>query len=106
MTEFLALCETPRFLRTGGPRVRLVRSHSLALRAFSRRSIAYMTFMSLSLTDTRRMWSYRYRICLRMPMFCSGPLVLDYPLDWINISTGGMAAIKDTSGSLPMSLLP
>ncbi|PHJ18262.1 hypothetical protein CSUI_007912 [Cystoisospora suis] len=29
-----------------------------------------------------------------------GPLVLDYPLDWINISTGGMAAIKDTSGQI------
>lgn len=30
----------------------------------------------------------------------SGPLVLDFPLDWINISPGGMPAIKDTSGSL------
>ncbi|KFG66009.1 hypothetical protein TGRUB_312500 [Toxoplasma gondii RUB] len=34
-----------------------------------------------------------------------GPLVLDQPLDWVNISTGGMPSVKDTSGRV-WGLLP
>ncbi|PFH34213.1 hypothetical protein BESB_073650 [Besnoitia besnoiti] len=34
-----------------------------------------------------------------------GPLVLNHPLDWVNISTGGMPSVKDTSGQV-WSLLP
>ncbi|CBZ55179.1 conserved hypothetical protein [Neospora caninum Liverpool] len=34
-----------------------------------------------------------------------GPLVLDYPLDWVNISPGGMPSVKDISGRV-WGLLP